>query len=322
MPSVQSAFTPATNRLALVLVLALLHSHGLGEPPNSESSNAPQITATFSIVAADPESGVCGAAVASKYPAVGEVVPFVRGGVGAFCTQHWHNPDWGQRALDLLEKGKSPEQVFATLLDGDPNREKRQLAIIDMQGRALNRNPTKADPSGIYWAGMTGRYYACQGNTLVGRKVIVAMARAYEDTKGSLADRLMASLVAGDRAGGDHRGRLAAGIRVAKKDVEGCWLELQVDDSDDAVAELAKKYGALKHPAKKHWPSPASADSGRAARLSSHPGARPDFGAPVSAVGQRSDPGGREGRPGEATGRPVVVGGSEGLPFGESRQTP
>lgn len=80
---------------------------------------------------------------------------------------------------------------------------------------------------------------------------ITAMARAYEETPGSLANRLMAALVAGDRAGGDHRGRLAAGIRVAKPGVEGCWLELQVDKSDDAVAELAKKYAALKHAAKK-----------------------------------------------------------------------
>jgi uncharacterized Ntn-hydrolase superfamily protein len=257
MPNAQSAFTHATARLAVAFVLALLCSRGRGEPPGSKASEIPQITATFSIVAADPETGVCGAAVASKYPAVGEVVPFVRAGVGAFCTQHWHNPDWGPRALDLLQQGKTPEEVFATILDGDPKREKRQLAIIDMQGRALSRNPAQADPSGIYWAGMTGRYYACQGNTLVGREVIVAMARAYEETKGSLADRLMASLVAGDRAGGDHRGRLAAGIRVAKKGVEGCWLELQVDDNDDAVAELARKYGELEHAAKKHWPPPS-----------------------------------------------------------------
>ena len=102
-----------------------------------------------------------------------------------------------------------------------------------------------------YWGSQSGRYYSCQGNTLAGRKVIGEMARAYEETKGSLADRLMAALVAGDLAGGDHRGRLAAGIRVAKKDVEGYWLELHVDQSDDAVVELAKKYAALEHEAKK-----------------------------------------------------------------------
>jgi len=76
------------------------------------------------------------------------------------------------------------------------------------------------------------------------------MARAYERTAGCLADRLMAALVAGDKTGGDHRGRLAAGIRVAKKGVEGYWLELYVDESDDAVTDLAKQYAALQHEAK------------------------------------------------------------------------
>lgn len=208
------------------------------------------VSGTFSIVAVDPNTGVCGAAVASKYPAVGKVVPYVRAGVGAFCTQHWHNPPWGERALDLLAKGDLPEQVLAEFLRDDPQRDKRQLAIIDMSGRAANRNPANTDPSGIWWGAASGRYYACQGNTLTGSDVIFAMARAYEQTQGPLADRLMAALVAGDKAGGDHRGRLAAGMRIAKKGVEGYWLELYVDKSDDAVTELAKKYAALEHEAK------------------------------------------------------------------------
>jgi uncharacterized Ntn-hydrolase superfamily protein len=216
----------------------------------SSSLAPPQVTGTFSIVAAEPETGVCGAAVASKFPAVGKVVPYVRAGVGAFCTQHWHNPPWGDRALDLLARNKPPEEVLAELLHGDANREKRQLAIVDMQGRAANRNPTNADPSGIYWGAMAGRYYACQGNTLTGRDVVVAMAKAYEETKGSLSDRLMAALTAADRAGGDHRGRLAAGIRVCKKGLAGYWLELYVDEHSDAVAELARRYAELKHDAK------------------------------------------------------------------------
>lgn len=210
----------------------------------------PEITATFSIVAVDPETGVCGAAVASKYPAVGRVVPYVRGGVGAFCTQHWHKPAWGQRALDLLEQGRLPEEVLAELLRDDPDRDKRQLAAVDIHGRAANRNPSQADPGGVYWGAMSGRYYACQGNTLTGRQVIVEMARAYEDTSGSVADRLMAALVAGDKAGGDHRGRLAAGIVVAKPGVTGNWFELYADKSDDAVAELARRYAEIQHEAK------------------------------------------------------------------------
>ena len=204
-------------------------------------------------MAVDPNTGVCGAAVASRYPAVGKIVPYVRAGVGAFCTQHWHNPQWGELALDLLAKGKLPEEVLAELLRNDPQRDKRQLAIVDMSGRAANRNPTKADPSGIWWGAMSGRFYACQGNTLVGQEVIIAMAQAYEATNGSFADRLMAALVAGDCAGGDHRGRLAAGIRIAKKGIKGIWLELYVDQSRNAVMELARNYAALDHEAKSSW---------------------------------------------------------------------
>jgi uncharacterized Ntn-hydrolase superfamily protein len=211
------------------------------------------VSSTFSIVAVDPETGVCGAAVASRYPAVGKVVPYVRAGVGAFCTQHWHNPEWGEKALDLLEAGHGAEEVLGLLLKDDQRRDKRQLAIIDMQGRAANRNPADADPSGIFWGAMSGRFYACQGNTLTGREVIVAMAKAYEETKGSLTDRLMAALVAADCAGGDHRGRLAAGIRVAKTGVDGYWFELYTDKSDDAVIDLLKKYVEIDHPAKGEW---------------------------------------------------------------------
>jgi uncharacterized Ntn-hydrolase superfamily protein/inosine-uridine nucleoside N-ribohydrolase len=233
--------------------------------PNSADGPPAAVTATFSIVAVDPASGICGAAVASKYPAVGKVVPFVRAGAGAFCTQHWHNPKFGPAALDLLEAGTPPEEILATLLHEDPQREERQLAIIDMQGRTANRNPSEAPDSSSWWGGQTGRFYACQGNTLAGRDVITAMGRAFEETKGTLADRLVAALVAGDRAGGDHRGRLAAGIRVAKPGVAGHWLELDVDKSDDAVEELRQKYVALAHDAK--GPEPAGNEPARSDRV-------------------------------------------------------
>jgi len=239
--------------------ILLIFIAGCSDDPSVPSSlktpttTPQQITATFSIIAVDPETGVCGAAVASKYPGVGRVVPYVRAGVGAFCTQHYHHPPWGEPALDLLEKGTPPAEVLVTLLKDDELREQRQLAIIDMRGRAANRNPTEAPESSRYWAAMTGRYYACQGNTLAGREVVVAMAKAYEETECSLTDRLMAALIAADCAGGDHRGRLAAGIRVAKTGTPGYWFELYVDKSDDAVVELAEKYAATKHEAKGKW---------------------------------------------------------------------
>lgn len=235
---------------SLVAALSLAASAQTSRPAEKSRD---EITATFSIVAVDPETGSVGMAVASKYPAVGRVVGYVRAGVGGICTQHYHVPKWGEPALDMLAKGTAPEQVIADLLKDDPNREMRQLAVIDMSGRAAVHNPTTAPAASRYWGAMTGRFYCCQGNTLNGREVITEMARAYEDTKGSLSDRLMAALIAGDCAGGDHRGRLAAGIRVAKEEKEGYWLELYVDKSDDAVLDLAKQYAELKHDAKGSW---------------------------------------------------------------------
>jgi len=208
-----------------------------------------EISATFSIVAIDPEAGICGAAVASKFPAVGNVVPYVRGGVGAFCTQHYHHPEFGPRALELLEQDKDPNEILAELLRDDSHAATRQLAIIDRRGQTAQHNPVDAPESSRWWGAMSGRYYACQGNTLAGREVIEAMSKAYETQTGSLADRLLAALVAGDSAGGDHRGRLAAGIVVAKPGSDR-WLDLHVDASDDAVTELARKYEQLEHDAK------------------------------------------------------------------------
>ncbi|GAB5439966.1 MAG: hypothetical protein Fues2KO_03150 [Fuerstiella sp.] len=238
----------------------LLLSFGSGLHADDGLQPVHGVSGTFSIVAVDPETGEVGAAVASRYPAVGKVVPWVKADVGAFCTQHWHNPDFGPRALDLLESGHHSEQVLATLLQDDDRADKRQLAIIDMQGRAANRNPSQTDPSGRYWGAMSGRFYACQGNTLAGREVIVAMAAAYEDTAGSLTDRLMAALVAADCAGGDHRGRLAAGIRVAKSSHDGLWFELYVDRSEDAVVDLLHAYIEKQHPAKGEWSKDFAAD--------------------------------------------------------------
>ncbi|HZZ77998.1 MAG TPA: DUF1028 domain-containing protein [Gemmataceae bacterium] len=239
-----------TRRLVwLVVPLTLPWLIHASQPPDEPKD----IIATFSIAAIDPETGQCGGAVASKYPAVGKVVVHARPGVGAFCTQHYGVPKWGSKALDLLADKKLPEEVFVELLKGDANPGGRQLAIIDMKGRSAQRNPVSAGKGSLYWGGQSGRFYVCQGNTLTGREVITAMAKAYEETKGTFADRLMAALIAGDCAGGDHRGRLAAGIRVCKKDGDGYWLDMHVDKSDDAVVELHKKYIESDHEARGEW---------------------------------------------------------------------
>jgi len=238
-----------------LFVLAILSVPALAmlevtEPAPDDRSH---IVATFSIAGIDPEAGTCGGAVASKYPAVGKVVVHALPGVGVFCTQHHDRRAIAPKALDLLADKKTPEEVLVEILRDDPQPGLRQMGLIDMEGRSALHHPVKAGQASWYWGGMSGKHYVCQGNTLTGREVIVAMAQAFEETKGSLADRLMAALVAGDCAGGDHRGRLAAGLRVCKHDVEDYWLDLHVDKSDDAVIELARQYAELKHDAKGTW---------------------------------------------------------------------
>jgi hypothetical protein len=146
-----------------VLVLACFH------PPSAcllaaDGAAKGPITATLSIVAADPATGQCGAAVASKYPSVGKVVPYVRGGVGAYCTQHWHHPPWGETALDLLQRGTAPADVLGTLPRNDADRDQRQLAIVHSHGRTASVNPTAANQASRSWGAMAGCYYACQSN--------------------------------------------------------------------------------------------------------------------------------------------------------------
>jgi len=241
--------------LAMALTLLPLAQSAEKLPPDHG------LSATFSIIAVDPDTGTLGAAVASKFPAVGRVVPYLMPGVGAFCTQHYHNPDFGPRALELLAANKSPQQVLAELLQDDPRRAQRQLAILDLHGNVAQHNPTGAEASSQYWGAISGRYYAVQGNTLAGPDVLTEMARAYESTAGSMADRLMAALIAGDRVGGDHRGRLAAGVRVTRIAQEPNWFELYVDQSEDAVEELLKRYLALEHPARGAWKGPVDPPS-------------------------------------------------------------
>ena len=211
------------------------------------------VSGTFSIAAVDPESGICGVAVASMFPAVGSAGPYVKGGVGAFCTQHYHNPDFGPRALELLEQEKQPNAILAELLAGDMRAGQRQLAIVDRNGNTAQHNPPGAPQSSRWWGAISGRNYACQGNTLCGPQVLTTMASAFESTRATLADRLLAALVAGDCAGGDHRGRLAAAVVLAKPGVEGLWLDVHVDKSDDAVLELAKQYVEMRHESQGAW---------------------------------------------------------------------
>jgi uncharacterized Ntn-hydrolase superfamily protein len=197
---------------------------------------------TFSIVACDMQEQSWGVAVASKFPAVGAVVPFARAGAGAIATQSFANTSFGPRGLDLMGSRLSAQKTLEELLKDDPDREQRQVGLVDLKG-----NSATFTGSGCFvWAGgLHGEGYAIQGNILAGGKVVPAMEKAYLKAKGNLPARLFAALHAGDRAGGDKRGRQSAAIYVVKpKGGYGGyldrWIDYRVDDHEDPVPRLGE----------------------------------------------------------------------------------
>ena len=202
---------------------------------------------TFSIAAYDPDTGDLGVAVASKFIAAGSIVPWVEHGVGAVATQAWANVKHGKIILLLLKNGYTPRRAIETVLATDPRREHRQIGVVDANGNAYAYTGSKCIP---YAGHIVGDGFTVQGNILVGEEVLEAMARAYENTKGELVDKLLAALRAGDRAGGDKRGKQSAAIIVTRKCggyggcVEGVdkYVDLRVDDHPDPVSELERLF--------------------------------------------------------------------------------
>ena len=197
---------------------------------------------TFSVVACDIDEQCWGVAVASKFPAVGAVVPFARAHAGAVATQAFANTSFGPRGLDLMASGHSAGETLQELLKDDPDRELRQIGLVDANGGSASFSG-----SGCFaWAGgIRGEGYAIQGNILAHGRVVPAMERAFLKAKGNLPARLFAALLAGDRAGGDKRGRQSAAIYVVKpKGGYGGyldrWLDYRVDDHEDPVPRLGE----------------------------------------------------------------------------------
>jgi len=224
------------------LVLAAL---SLATPAPASSPHGP--VATFSIAARDPATGELGVAVASRFFAVGAVVPWARAGVGAVATQAYANTTFGPRGLDLLAAGKTPAQALEALLADDAGRDRRQVGLVAADGASV----TYSGPGTTPWAGgRSGPGYAIQGNILAGEKVVAEMERAFLATqgKGSLGERLFASLAAGDRAGGDSRGRQSAALLVVRAGAgyggfTDRAIDIRVDDHADPFKELRRLLG-------------------------------------------------------------------------------
>jgi uncharacterized Ntn-hydrolase superfamily protein len=200
------------------------------------------LIATFSIVGRDSAAGELGVAVASRFFAVGTVVPWAKAGIGAVATQSFANTSFGWRGLDLLQKGMSPQVALQELLKDDAEPDRRQVGILAADGRSVTYTGKKC----LSWAGgRSGPNYAAQGNILAGEAVVTAMEQAFLSTKGTLADRLYAALVAGDRKGGDSRGKQSAALIVVK-DKAGYGgftdraIDIRVDDHPEPFKELGR----------------------------------------------------------------------------------
>jgi len=197
---------------------------------------------TFSIVARDPQAGESGIAVQSKFLAVGAVVPWVKAGVGAIATQSWANTSYGPRGLELLASGLSVQETLAQLIGEDDGRASRQVGIVGVDGQPATFTGDQCFP----WAGgQVGEHYTCQGNILVGKDTVLAMARTFEQTTGRLCDRLVAALAAGQAAGGDSRGQQSAALLVVRQGggyggFNDRFIDLRVDDHPQPINELQR----------------------------------------------------------------------------------
>jgi uncharacterized Ntn-hydrolase superfamily protein len=191
------------------------------------------------MVARCPKTLTLGVCVSTAVPAVGSRVPHVKAEVGAIATQAKTNIFYGINGLKLLKAGLSPQTALETMLKEDPDRESRQVIMLDIEGRTAAFTGKET----IGWKGhLVGKDYVAAGNMLAGRKVIGAMAQAFENSEGELAGRLLKALEAGQEAGGDKRGRMSAALLEVGREQRGNRpiLDLRVDEHPNPVGELRR----------------------------------------------------------------------------------
>lgn len=240
-------------------ILGILLGTLAGPAPGTaqhEPASADPWFSTFSIIAFDPATNEFGVGVQSRAFGAGAAVPYAEPGVGAIATQANANRSFGPKAIALLKQGLSAAEIVKKITDDDPGRDSRQVAVIDAKGRSAvytgkrvidrNNDPKDIVHYGGYAGHITGKNFSVQGNTLASIEVVRAMAAAYENGKGSMAERLMDALDAGQSKGGDTRGMQSAGILVVRplppnseSTVERI-VDIRVDDAKDPFKELRR----------------------------------------------------------------------------------
>ena len=222
--------------VARPLLLALLAGAPAAAEPRAH---------TYSIVARDETTGDLGVAVQSHWFGVGKAVPWLEAGVGAVATQSFTRVDYGPLGLALMRAGKSAEEALQSLLASDPQRDVRQVAMVDRHGKVA----VWTGPKCIAAAGdQRGKGYSVQANLMDAPTVWPAMARAYEGASGDLAERMLVALEAAERAGGDIRGRQSAALVVVRavstgRPWEDRLVDLRVDDHPAPLVELRRLLG-------------------------------------------------------------------------------
>ena len=194
---------------------------------------------TFSIVAYDPAAAEWGVAVQSKFLAVGAIVPWARAGAGAVATQARGNATFGPRGLAMMADGMSAREALDQLIAADDQPHHRQVGFVDARGETAGFTGSEC----LTWAGaLRGTHYVVQGNLLVNEATLEAMAEAFEEATGELADRLVAALLAGQSAGGDRRGQQSAALLVVRENGgyggDDRYVDLRVDDAPQPIDRL------------------------------------------------------------------------------------
>ncbi len=227
----------ALNKI-LLLVVFLLSNSIYAQVFFSENP----LAHTYSIVARDPVTGEMGVAVQSHWFSVGSIVSWAEPGVGAIATQSLVNVSFGPRGLELLKQGMTSKEVLDKLISEDEGRDYRQLAIVDTKGNVASYTGEKCIPDAGH---ISGDNFSVQANLMMNNKIWPAMDKAFRESKGPLAERMIAALEAAQNAGGDIRGQQSASILIVKGESTGkVWedrlIDLRVEDHPDPISELKR----------------------------------------------------------------------------------
>jgi len=225
--------------LSVAIFILLFYFNGFSQQVYSKKE---PFAHTYSIVARDTVTGEMGVAVQSHWFSVGSLVTWGKAGVGVVATQSFINPSFGPRGLSLLENGLTPKLAVETLLELDEGRDVRQLAILDVNGHVESYTGAKC----IQYAGhIIGNNFSVQANLMDKNTVWPAMAKAFETTTGTLAERMLAAMKAAQNEGGDIRGKQSAAILVVKaKSTGNSWqdnvVDLRIEDHENPIQEMER----------------------------------------------------------------------------------